>query len=190
MERKQGTGLTAFRNLVQVVWFGLILVLTYLCFVVPVALTNPRFIRPGLGVGFWGPGLIIGLAWDSLTPEHWRSYLLPVGLFGIAGTAAVLYAVHQIRCMLRETGTSPFTAANADRIRKAGLAVLCSAAAKAFRDVSFGNFVTSNVQLPGAVIRYATDLGLSTAFLGIMILAVAEVMRHGVALQEDQDLTV
>jgi len=190
MERKQGTGLTVFRNLVQVAWFGLVLVLAYFSLAVPVALANPRFIRPWLGVGFWGPGLIVGLPWESLTPEQWRSYLLPVGLYGIAGTAAVLYAVHQVRCMLRDTDVSPFTAGNADRIRKAGLSVLCSAAAKALRDVSFGNFMMSNVALPGAKLGYATDLGLSTAFLGMMILAVAEVMRHGVTLQEEQDLTV
>ena len=48
----------------------------------------------------------------------------------------------------------------------------------------------TSVKIPGVSIGYVSDLGLSTAFLGLMILAVAEVMHHGVRLQEEQDLTV
>ena len=167
------------------------LVFVYLAVGVPVGLVNPRLILPWLGVGFWGPGLVIGVPWESLAPAQWRSYLLSAGLPGIVGTGLILYAVGQIRSILREAGAnSPFTPANAHRIRKAGLAVLFSATVKAFRDVCFSNFVAANVAVPGVNVAYRSDLGLSTAFLGLMILAVAEVMRHGVKLQEDQDLTV
>jgi hypothetical protein len=48
----------------------------------------------------------------------------------------------------------------------------------------------ANLKVPGIEVMYRTDLGLATAFIGLMVLAVAEVMRHGVRLQDDQDLTV
>lgn len=177
--------------LVQIAWVGLILVCLYLAVGIPVGLANPKIIRPWLGVCFWSPGLVIGLPWESLSPEQWRSYLVPVGLWGMIGTASILYAVGQVRRILKDsTCKSPFTSANSERVRKAGLAVLCSAAAKAFRDISFGHFLVANVKVPGVNIGYGSDLGLSTAFLAVMILAVAEVMRRGVNLQEEQDLTV
>ena len=191
MVQENKTALSKTRTLVQVAWIGLILMSTYLVIGVPVGLLNPRLIMPWLGVCFWGPGLVIGLPWESLTLAQWRAYLLPVGLWGVVGTASVLYAVDQIRRIVLQPGSaSPFTAENAGRIRKAGLAVLCSAGAKVLRDISFGHFIALNVTIPGAQVSYRSDMGLSTLFLGLMILAVAEVMRHGVKLQEDQDLTV
>ena len=145
MESGTKSALSTFKMLVQVVWIGLILVCVYLAIGVPVGIANPRFIRPWLGVGFWGPGLVIGLPWESLTPSQWRSFLLPVGSWGLAGTIAVLVAVDQVRRILSgERDKSPFTATNASRVRKAGLAVLCSGAAKAFRDIAFGHFVITN----------------------------------------------
>ncbi len=162
MDTEKERALSALRTL-SIAWVrDCILVLAYLS----LGYYCARKIRTSSARGrrrVLGTGLVIGSPWESITPAQWRSYLLPVGLFGIAGTAAVLYAVHQVRCMLRETDVSPFTATNANRIRKAGLAVLCSAAAKALRDVAFGSFVTSNVAFPGAKIGHVTNLGLSTA---------------------------
>jgi hypothetical protein len=103
----------------------------------------------------------------------------------------VLAAVDQVRRIVTaDLRTSPFTAANARRIRIAGIAVILAAVAKALRDLAFARFLTANVSIPGIHVGYMTDLGVSTAFLGVMILGVAEVMRHGVKLQEEQDLTV
>ncbi|MEX0974699.1 MAG: DUF2975 domain-containing protein, partial [Bacillota bacterium] len=133
----------------------------------------------------------LGISWESLAPSQWSSFCLSVGIWSLAGTILVLIAVDQVRRIVGgASDKSPFTAANARRVKIAGIAVVCAATAKAFRDLAFAHFITSNVKVPGIQIGYVSDLGLSTAFLGLMILAVAEVMRHGVKLQEDQDLTV
>ncbi len=185
------SALSTYRTLVKVVWVGLILFCAYLAVGVPLGAMNPRLVRPMLGVNPWSPGLVLAIPWESLTPAQWRSFCLSVGLWSLAGGVAALAAVDQIRRILSGTsGTTPFTAVNARRVRNAGIATLGAAGAKALRDIVFGSFVSANVKVPGAQLMYGSDLGLSTAFIGLMVLAVAEVMRHGVRLQEEQDLTV
>jgi hypothetical protein len=144
-----------------------------------------------LGVNPWSPGLVLAIPWESLSPAQWRSFCLSVGFWSFAGGASALAAVDQIRRILSgASGATPFTTANAGRVRNAGVAVLAAAAAKALRDIAFGSFVSANVKVPGAQLMYGSDLGLSIGFIGLMVLAGAEVMRHGVRLQEEQDLTV
>ena len=185
------SALPAYRRLVQVVWVGLMLFCAYLAAGVPLGAVNPRLVRPMLGVSPWSPGLVLGIPWESLTPAQWRSFCLSVGFWSLAGGVSALVAVDQIRRILAGASDStPFTAANAARVRNAGIAILGSAAAKGFRDLAFGSFVQANIKVPGVNVMYGTDLGLSIAFIGLMILAVAEVVRHGVKLQEEQDLTV
>lgn len=191
MRQGSPSALNVFRILVLVAWAGLVLACLYLVAGVIIGMANPRSIRPWVGVGLLSPGLALGIPWESLAPSQWRSYCLSVGIWSLAATASVLVAIDQTRRILRgRTDETPFTAANARRVRIAGVAVLCSAAAKTFRDFAFASFLVRNVEIPGVQIGYGTDLGLSIAFLGLAVLAVAEVMMHGVRLQEDQDLTV
>lgn len=191
MDRGSTSVLRFFRFLVQIAWIGLILACVYLALGVPSGALDARMVRPWLGVGVWDAGLALGLPWESLAPSQWSSFCLTVGVWNLAGLVAVLVAVDQVRRILSgPIDRSPFTLANANRIRVAGVAILCAAGAKAFRDVAFTRFVVNNVHIAGIQVGYATDLGLSTTFLGLMILAFAEVMRHGAKLQEEQDLVV
>ncbi|MGI6631428.1 MAG: DUF2975 domain-containing protein [Bacillota bacterium] len=191
MEREGTPILVIFRVLVLIAWIGLALASLYLAIGVPLGSLNARLVNPWLGVSSWDSGLVIGVSRESLTPEQWRTFCSSVGIWSLGGTLSALVAVEQVRRIVSEPSRqSPFTAKNARRVRNAGLAVFVSAFAKAGRDFAFARFISNNVRITGAQVGYVSDLGVSTIFLGIMILAVAEVMRHGVKLQEDQDLTV
>lgn len=191
MNTGTSTALSVFRGVVWVAWIGTILAVLYLAVGVPSGATDARMVNPWIGVGPWDTGLVIGVSREAITPGEWRSFCLRVGVWNLSGTVSVLVAVDQVRRILGGDMTkSPFTSANARRVRIAGIAVICAAGAKAGRDIVFSKFVAESVRISGAQVGYLSDLGLSTAFLGIMILAMAEVVRHGVKLQEDQDLTV
>lgn len=191
MDARRSSALPFCRGLVWVAWAGTLLAGLYLAVGVPSGALDARMVNPWLGVGPWDSGLVIGFSRESLAPQQWRSFCLSVGIWSLAGTLSVFTAIDQVRKILMEDpAKSPFTAGNARRVRIAGIAVICAGVAKALRDLAFAHFVAKNVRIPGTQVGYVSDLGLSTAFLGIMILAVAEVMSHGVKLQEDQDLTV
>ncbi len=191
MNTGTSSAVSVFRGVVWVAWVGTILTAVYLAIGVPSGATDARMVNPWISVGPWDTGLVIGVSREAMTADEWRSFCLRVGVWNLASTVAVLVAVDQVRRILSGDMTkSPFTSANGRRVRIAGLAVICAAGAKAGRDIVFGRFVAESVRISGAQVGYLSDLGLSTAFLGIMILAMAEVMRHGVKLQEDQDLTV
>ncbi len=105
------------------------------------------------------------------------------------GSALSVFRSLQVRRILSGSlDKSPFSAANARHVRIAGLAVICAAAAKALRDLAFARFITSNVKIPNVRVGYVSDLGLSTAFLGLMVLAVAEVMRTGSSCRKSRTL--
>lgn len=191
MGSRQESALSTYRILVSIVWVGLILLCAYLGIGTAAGMINPRLFRPILAGSPWGPGIALGVPWDSLTAAQWRAFGISVGLWSLVGGLLGLAAVDQVRRILSSASDkTPFTRVNVDRMRNAGLAVFGVAAAKAFRDLAFASFVGANVKVPGIEVMYVTDLGLATAFIGLMVLAVAEVVRHGVRLQDDQDLTV
>lgn len=191
MKRENTSILEAFKVLVLVAWVGLILASLYLAIGVPLGSLNAELVNPWLGVAPWYSGLVIGVPRETLTPEQWQTFCFRVGVWSLGGILAVLVAVDQVRrIVFQQADQSPFTAANAHRVRKAGLAVFAAALMKVGRDFAFARFISENVRITGAQVGYLSDLGISTAFLGIIILAVAEVMRRGVILQEEQDLTV
>jgi hypothetical protein len=191
MNAGKGSVLSVFKALVWVAWLGTLLVTLYLAVGVIFGSLDARVVSPWIGAKPWDTGLAIGISPETLAPDQWRSFCFTVGTWNVAGAASALFAVDQVRKIMGSDMTrSPFTSHNMRRVRIAGVAVMCGAVAKALRDTAFGRFVEANVKIDGALVGYVSDLGLSTAFLGLMILAVAEVMRHGVMLQEEQDLTV
>jgi hypothetical protein len=112
-------------------------------------------------------------------------------LLAALGIAVALWVLIQLRAVFRTLRDGrPFVHANATRIRWIGYAVI------------LGEFAKSLVLFTGnafAKTHFATDtlrfdawpkVDVFTIIHGLIILAIAEVFRVGVRLDEDQSLTI
>jgi hypothetical protein len=116
-----------------------------------------------------------------------------------SGTVAVvvlmfgylLWMVTQLRYVFRCLSKRlPFVAENARRIRWVGLAVIFGEIGRA-AIVYFWSYYTSlHFTLSGLRFAASADMNPITIVSGLAILAIAEVFREGVRLQEDQSLTI
>ena len=109
----------------------------------------------------------------------------------IAGAAAALLVLVLLRRIF-DTMTigTPFLPQNATRIRWLGFIAIGAAVVEQIIEIALGLLVLNNVSSSGLEIDYHFDLNLGAVFVGLIIVALAEVFRHGTSLQADSDLTV
>jgi hypothetical protein len=119
--------------------------------------------------------------------------LLVVGMLGltVVSLAVAQTIVGQLRRIFSALRTgSPFTAGNARLIRAIGLVTIGGSVLSALVALLVGYLVTRAIAIPGLEPGIRAGSPMSGVFLGLVILALAEVFRRGAKLQEDQDLTI
>lgn len=133
---------------------------------------------PGLVFRFTGgiPDLRALLVFQFSVIFYWLAGLLV--LYQLRGIFATLAA-----------GT-PFSGDNVRRIRIIGMAVIAGSLLKTVVYTMIGLHIADLVQVPGLEVQGRIELDLGGIFLGMVVLVLAEVFRHGARLQEEQDLTV
>ncbi len=190
---RQGAGIQTLRfarTCGIVVCFFLAAYSTYLGIGAVRGLVNPASIVPAIAAEWYSPGLVLELPDSHLTTDQWRYYQAAVVLPAFISSALSFLAAVQVPRILDDAICGRvFTRKNASRIRLAGLVVLGVAASQAFRAIAFSSFL-DKVVMASEYLSFRTDLGLRTGVLGGLILAVSQVMRRGVLIQEEIDLTV
>lgn len=107
----------------------------------------------------------------------------------VAGcTYVILMQLHKILATVLEH--NPFVADNARRLRIIAYALFAISIFTSLANALSGWWIHEMIQLPGveAVARLRFDLG--QVGVGVLILLLAEVFRLGVAMKEEQDLTI
>jgi hypothetical protein len=84
----------------------------------------------------------------------------------------------------------PFTMDNARRIRWIAITVLCGEVAGSVVVFITQRYIRSNFESQGLTLNADLALDLSTIFVGLVLLVLAELFRIGSELQIDKDLTV
>jgi hypothetical protein len=143
-----------------------------------------------------------GLGSAEIVPETGIArFTLPLDLpgfalmlfLGLLKTAPALVVLELLRRTLGAiVDGDPFAAVNALRITWIGLVIMAAQVVEAA--AGFGVMVLAGeaAYSPGtaSLVRPAFGMNLSMLFLGLLIVALGEVFRHGSRLQTDVDLTV
>jgi len=103
-------------------------------------------------------------------------------------TYVILRQLHKMLLTVLEG--NPFATENAQRLRIIAFVLFTLTILTSLANALSGWWVHEMIQLPGveAVARFRLDLG--KIGIGILILLLAEVFRLGVAMKEEQDLTI
>jgi hypothetical protein len=139
----------------------------------------------------WGGGEITRVSGQAAFDDPGLGLAIAAGATIVAGIAAAFVALILLRRIFSTmTVDTPFLPENARRIRWLGFMVIGAAVVEQVIDLGLGLLVLGNVSSTGLDIDYRFDLNLAAVFVGLIILALAEVFRHGTALQADSDFTV
>ena len=139
----------------------------------------------------WGDGTVGRVVGEAQFSETGLGLALAAGATIIAGIAAAFVVLILLRRIFTTmmVGT-PFLPENVLRIRWLGWIVIVAAIVEQIIKVGLGLLVLDHVTSTGLDIDYRFDLNLAALFLGLIILALSEVFRHGMNLQAESDLTV
>lgn len=139
----------------------------------------------------WGEGTLARVTGEAQFAEPSIGLAVGAGAAIAAGIGAaflVLILLRRIFTTMRD-GT-PFLPENVRRIRWLGYIVIAAAVVEQLVTVMLGVVMIDNVTSAGIELNYAFNLNFTAIFLGLIILAIAEVFRYGTNLQSDADLTV
>ncbi|HHU52003.1 MAG TPA: DUF2975 domain-containing protein [Firmicutes bacterium] len=116
-----------------------------------------------------------------------------VAVFGsaICFIAVSLFILYQLRKIFSNlVKEEPFVKENVLRVRKIGVIVLVGAVLQSIVEYLIGYFVVQHVMIQG--MRLVPDFGLNFPALlaGLSVLVLAEVLKEGTEIKEDQNLTI
>lgn len=156
----------------------------YFFLIPPPSLSGPLMVQ------FETPGLVFRFA-KGLIDSHSPTLFVLQFTLVIPLLAIGLLVIYQLRKIFNTlVDGTPFTIDNVRRIRFIGAAVIAGTLLKGLLHTLIGIYFSNVIQLPGLELNANVKIDFIGIFLGLVILVLAEVFRHGARLQEDQDLTV
>jgi hypothetical protein len=126
----------------------------------------------------------------SFPPPSKASVVMPLTLVMIM-LGLVLWALGQLRAVLRTVrDRRPFAPENALRIRNVAYAVILAELARTALVFSANSYAAAHFSANGLQFNARPDLSIVAIVHGFIILAIAEVFRAGMRLDEEQSLTI
>ena len=182
-------------------WGGIGLLTALICFDLWIGLKPQEMFSAVKGIAHWSFSVPISETatksvmfpftyFQPISPNMFnaKSAYLVVSLTNtILAFCAYIYSIDQIRYITGNilSGGSPFSLANAARLRRLGIVViLYSFLAKLVLNILICLFVTRilSINLGG--------ISLIGIIIGILVLFVSEIFKYGALLQEEHDLTL
>lgn len=187
------------QNLVRIVFvltkvFAVLLLLIAVFATISVVATlispNPILFRaPGKQLTIRTPGLDLVFQFDQEKhPSHAITFSMLATLPIAACNIMILFQLRKILSTVLEG--NPFVAENARRLRHIAFALFAITLVSILTGSLAGRWQQEMIQLPGvqAIARWRLDF--SQIGSGVLVLVLAEVFRLGVAMREEQDLTI
>jgi hypothetical protein len=124
-------------------------------------------------------------------PYAHRWWLIP-GLAVIVLIPGAIAAVfYQLRLILKTVSARrPFAAENVSRLRIIGLVVIGAELIWKALNYAAQSWLASTFAVEGLKLRPSARVNVVTILLGLLVIALAEVFRHGTELEADRSLTV
>ena len=109
----------------------------------------------------------------------------------LALSLLLLGIITVVRTIMRSVRNgSPFTSANASRLKLLGLLVMVAGPFYGILEYIYGMMLRSSIDVPGAVVKVNPDARIMYVAVGIVILVIGQVFKYGVRLREDSELTI
>lgn len=144
--------------------------------------------RSGFAFFFNSDLVRIELPAKALKSPHALAGFLALGFVKLGFALAAIYQLKRIFKTLH-TGVI-FKDENARRVQTIGLITLGGAIANTVVSYFIGSLVAGDLSITGANVSPVLHLNIEGLFAGFVLLVLAEIFRHGTALQTEQDLTV
>lgn len=149
----------------------------------------PQFMKD---FSFQAPGLKFFIDLQMLTVRPLPRVTIVV-VFGsaICFIAVSLFILYQLRKIFSNlVKEEPFVKENVLRVRKIGVIVLVGGVFQSIVEYLIGCFVVQHIMIRG--IRIVPEFGLNFPALlaGLSVLVLAEVLKEGTEIKEDQNLTI
>jgi hypothetical protein len=192
--------------LLDALWVGVIIIAFVCTVIVIVSLSAPDRVNAGFGTSVrlkldaypdarTGSRAEISnlrgeITWSDEKPP---SIAVVVGILcsGTLAFAVLFFVLHQLRQVVSTAAEGdPFVPENGSRIRALGWVVLVGEVLKAVVSFASSSYLHQQVSLPGMTVEPCFNFQWSTIFLGLVILAIAEIFRAGATMREEQALTI
>jgi hypothetical protein len=141
---------------------------------------------------FQTPGLKILIDWGMLTVRPLPKWtIVVVFASAIWAIAVVLFILYQLRKIFANlVKEEPFVEENVLRVRKIGMIVLLGAVIQSIVEYLIGCFVMRHIMIQGIQLVPEFELDVPSFLAGLAVLVLAEVLRQGTEIKEDQNLTI
>lgn len=133
------------------------------------------------------------LVWLKLPAQTLKSSHFLVGFFALAFVKSgfALAVIYQMKRIFRTLRIGQiFKDKNARRVRAIGLLTLGGSIANTLFSYFIGSLIAGDFNIAGVTIGPSFHLNSEGLFTGLVLIVLAEIFRHGTALQAEQDLTV
>ncbi len=123
--------------------------------------------------------------------EHDWPYMISLVFIVLIEIGVSLFILHQLLNFLDEvTNARLFVRQNAAAIRKIGWVVALYAPVAGLIQYLMTWALIDRVRLTGATLGFGFYVDISTVFLGLIIVVIAQIFDEGVKLKEEHDLTI
>lgn len=141
---------------------------------------------------FQTPGLKIFIDWEMLTVRPLpQCTIVVVFASAIWFIAMVLFILYQLRKIFANlVKEEPFVKENVLRVRKIGMIVLVGAVIQSIMEYLIGFFVMKHIVIQGIQLVPEFELNVPSFLAGLAVLVLAEVLKQGTEIKEDQNLTI
>lgn len=141
---------------------------------------------------FQTPGLKIFIDWEMLTVRPLPQCTIVVAFASaIWFIAMVLFILYQLRkIFVNLVKEEPFVKENVLRVRKIGMIVLVGAVIQSIMEYLIGFFVMKHIVIQGIQLVPEFELNVPSFLAGLAVLVLAEVLKQGTEIKEDQNLTI
>lgn len=124
-------------------------------------------------------------------PPRWGAFFVANLVLAFGGLGLALWILGVLRSLIRELRAGrPFLAANANRVRWIGWAVIVGELARASVVYFENRYAMTHFAAAGLQFIARPDISVFAIVEGLIVLALAEVFRAGTRLDEDQSLTI
>lgn len=138
-----------------------------------------------------GPAEARGAVVQLALLDPGRALLFPMFDLVVLVLAWLLVVLHQLRRLFRTLRDGrPFTPANIARIRRLGAAVIVGDLGRVAIAAAQSAYAGTAYRAEGFASVVSVRIEFGAIVAGLALLAVAEVFRHGLQLEQDQALTV
>lgn len=128
---------------------------------------------------------------SDIVEAPFQPFILWALLLALPLLSVAVYIIHQLRHIFRTlVENDPFVIDNAIRLRRVAIGVLVGAVLQAVAEILVGSLIMKAISIPGLLVNLRIQISVTTVFLGLVLLILAEIFKIGTEIKDEQELTI